>query len=221
MKLVVGIDVGIKNLAFCALSAGDDGRFEIKEWANEHLTEGNYLPLKNVEYIRAFVQRHAALLAEADLVVVERQMRVNMRIIEAVLHALFFAKCVVVQARTVKAYYGLCMRNYRLNKQAAVEHVTKLLQQADSSWLPCFEVMRKKDDLADAFLMAHYFSSNGQCSTGSGAQRWSPPPPAKTIICTTATCPRTTTPLSATSHTSITGRGSPISIGSSTSISAI
>lgn len=151
--LVVAIDVGIKNLAYCAMRDA-----EVVEWANEALTEGTYTPMHNVQYVHAFVQRHARLLAAADLVVVERQMRVNMRIIEAVLHAMHMAKCKVVQARTIKLAYGLCKGNYRLNKNAAVDHVQKLLSPGSRAEA-IFAQARKKDDLADAYLMALFFST--------------------------------------------------------------
>lgn len=181
--LIVAIDVGIKNLGYCAMRSEPDKAYDVIEWANEQLTDGVYQPMKNVDYIHSFVQRHAHLLHAAQLIVIERQMRVNMRIIEAVLHALHYDRCVVVQARTVKAHYGLCMRNYRLNKLAAVDHVHKLLEATDSDWLPTFLSARKKDDLADAFLMAHFFSTQA-------TSKWCTCPTKSETMTTSSTRPR-------------------------------
>jgi hypothetical protein len=53
-------------------------------WASEALVDGGrYTPLRNVEYVVAFVQKHRQYFEHAKCVLVERQMRVNMRIIEA------------------------------------------------------------------------------------------------------------------------------------------
>ena len=206
MLLIVAIDVGIKNLGYCAIRSEPSKLvYEVIEWANEQLTEGSYQPMKNVDYIQSFVQRHAHLLEEAQLIVIERQMRVNMRIIEAVLHALHYDRCIVVPARTIKAHYGLCMRNYRLNKLAAVDHVHKLLESTRSDWLPFFVSARKKDDLADAFLMAHFFSTQ---ATTSNSQ---PACPKTQVVSETMT----------TSATSPTMNAPPPSTASSTSISVI
>lgn len=168
--LIVGIDVGIRNLALCALRDGVP-----EQWVNEPLVEGRYEPTRNVEYCMHFVQKHARLLAAADHVVIERQLRANMRCIEAVLHALHWGKCSIVHARTVKARYGLSRRDYRQNKQAAVEYV---LRHAP----PCaaterFQRCRKRDDLADAFLLALFYSEHPTEQRCQSARSSSPTPP--------------------------------------------
>ena len=114
MSLVVAIDVGIKNLAICAY---DFVTSRVVHWDNVSLVpSGRYIPAQNVQYVRDFVQRHNQLFSQASTVIVERQMRCNMRIIEAVLQCMFFERCVVINARCVKMHYGLSTRNYRANK---------------------------------------------------------------------------------------------------------
>jgi hypothetical protein len=162
--LIVAIDVGIRNIAHCAM----EGAGDVRAWANEALCDGAYAPADTVKHVMAFVERHRKLLNEADKIVIERQMRVNMRVVEAVLHALFYDKCTVVHARTVKQRYGLCKRNYRLNKEAAVRFVETLLAERPACpWTAHFDRSRKQDDLADAYIMALFFSeqrsSSAQC----------------------------------------------------------
>ena len=152
--MILAIDVGVKNLAYCAMHKG-----ELQAWANTQLTATTYVPHETVSYVLAFVREHRALLDAAELIVIERQMRVNMRIIEAVLHALFFHKVIVTNPRTVKAKYGLCKRNYRLNKDAAVLWVqTELALRPPCDLSRHFDAAKKKDDLADAYIMARFFS---------------------------------------------------------------
>jgi hypothetical protein len=118
--------------------------------------EGTYQPSDSVHYVKRFTEAHAELLDAADLVIVEKQMRANMCIIESVLHALYYAKCKAVHARSVKARIGLSRPSYRLNKRAAVDWVLDHL--AEEPWLSSFRASAKKDDLADSYLMALFMS---------------------------------------------------------------
>jgi hypothetical protein len=158
--LVVAIDVGIKNLSYCAIQ---DGR--ILEWSNVSLVEGTYRPSDSVHYVKRFTEAHADLLDAADVVVVEKQMRANMRIIESVLHALYYSKCKAVHARTIKARFGLSRPSYRLNKRAAVDYVAASVDQ--EPWIEYFQQSVKKDDLADSYLMALFMSEEGRIKNTS------------------------------------------------------
>jgi hypothetical protein len=153
--LVVAVDVGIRNISYCAI---EDGR--IIEWANEPLClDVKYEPASNVHLVRAFVDKHEELFALADHVVVEKQLRANMRIIEALLHLSYYDKCKIVHARSVKAAFGISRGDYRLNKAAAVTYVSRRLALIDDPWKARFEECRKQDDLADSYLLAHFFGS--------------------------------------------------------------
>jgi hypothetical protein len=149
--LVVAIDVGIKNLSYCALQDG-----KIVEWANVSLVEGTYRPSDSVHYVKRFTEVHKDLLEAADLVIVEKQMRANMRINESVIHALYYDKCRAVHARHIKARFGLSRCSYRLNKRAAVDWVSEHL--TEEPWRTQFSESAKKDDLADSYLMALFMS---------------------------------------------------------------
>lgn len=178
--LVLAVDVGIKNLAVCAIDTADG----IVHWANEALSASAYQPQHNVQYVHEFIARNAALFDRADAIVVEKQMRVNMRIIEAVIQSRFFDKCKIVHPRTIKVAFGLGRGNYALNKKASVEFVqARLNLQEQPHWRQMFDKARKRDDLADAYIMALFFSGGGRlskpCSTwaqGRTAALTSPPP---------------------------------------------
>jgi hypothetical protein len=180
--LVLAVDVGIRNLAICAM----DTAHGIVHWANEPLSIGAYQPQHNVQYVHEFLARNAALFALADEIVVEKQMRVNMRIIEAVIHSRFFDKCKVVHPRTIKAAFGIGRGNYALNKKASVDFVQARLQSFEEPhWRNFFASAKKRDDLADAYIMALFFSGGGRvskpCSTlaqGRMAAMTSPSPPS-------------------------------------------
>jgi len=155
MKKILALDIGIRNLAYCYTEDGVP-----VQWENVSIVDGPYVPTDNVSYIHHFVAAHRGLFEQADTIVIERQMRVNMRIIEAVLHALYFKKTKLIHARSVKQRFGLCRRNYRQNKQAAVEYVQMRLHMCQPEWSQWFRQQKKKDDLADSYLMALFFSSD-------------------------------------------------------------
>lgn len=159
MSLVVAIDVGIKNLAICAY---DFVTSQIVHWDNVSLVPtGRYVPAQNVQYVRDFVQKHQHLFSQAYAVLIERQMRCNMRIIESVLQCMFFERCHVINARCVKMHYGLSTRNYRTNKAKAVEWATAFVQNNGTALQPgvadLFLRGGKQDDLADALLLIMYY----------------------------------------------------------------
>ena len=161
--LVVAIDVGIKNLAICVY---DFLTNKVVHWDNVSLVpNGRYIPALNVQYVRNFVYRYNEIFANAAVIIIERQMRCNMRIIEAVLQCMFFEKCVVVNARCVKLHYNLGTRNYKANKAKAVEWVHTYIDNnpdvfatgADHPIANRFKQGGKQDDLADALIMVMYY----------------------------------------------------------------
>lgn len=159
MRYVISIDVGIKNLGFCVF---DFVTAKFVFWDNISLVpNGRYIPSNNVQYVRDFITRYQSFFDEASCVIVERQMRCNMRIIESVVQALFFDKCVVINARAVKAHYDLSAKNYRLNKQRAVQWAEQFVTNNGSAFTPgvtsAFENLQKKDDLADSLLLITYY----------------------------------------------------------------
>lgn len=159
MSYVIAIDVGVKNLGLCIF---DFTSCQVVLWKVVNLApSGKYIPCKNVEYVRTLVDKYEHYFAHAQKVVIERQIRCNMRIIEAVITALYYERCIPISARSVKLHYGLSTRNYRQNKQAAVEWVTDFVRNNAAVFLPGslleFETKKKQDDLADSLLLLLYY----------------------------------------------------------------
>ena len=155
--IAIAIDVGVKNLGICAY---DFVQGQVVHWDNVSLVSGKYIPANNVLYVRKFIEKHQHLFGEACVVIIERQMRCNMRIIEAVLQSIFFDRAIVIAPRCVKAHYGLSTRNYRANKVKAVEWAIDFLANNPNAFARGVDkafVSRKKDDLADSLLLVMYY----------------------------------------------------------------
>lgn len=157
MRYVIAVDVGIRNLGLCVFDFVT-GKFVF--WDNVPLMTGKYMPSENVRYVHEFVQRYEVYFSQAGTILIERQMRCNMRIVEAILQAMYYNICVIVNARQVKAHYDLSTRNYRQNKIRAVEWAKEFVlanPNVFSTNLSAFHDTRKQDDLADALLLVCYY----------------------------------------------------------------
>ena len=160
-QFIISIDVGIKNLGICVFDCTSDS---VCYWNSESIVEtGRYMPSRNVEYVHASVARHARFFDNAKCVLVERQMRCNMRIIESVMHSMHYDCCVVLAPRHVKVHFGLSRNNYRLNKQAAVQWMNEFVASSPEAFAEGVAETAlknhasKQDDLADALLMVMYY----------------------------------------------------------------
>ena len=158
MSYVIAIDVGIKNLGVCVF---DFTRSKIVEWRNVTLVpSGRYIPAYNVQYVRDFVRKYDHYFENSFQVVIERQIRANMRIIEAILQTLFYDRCIVISARSVKVHYDLSTKNYRANKQKAVTWAKQFVSNNPTVFVDGLvdaSFRGKQDDLADALLLVCYY----------------------------------------------------------------
>ena len=157
MRCIIAIDVGVRNLGFCVYDLDTQA---VVDWRNVALCETVlYTPGDNVSLVMHFVQRNKHWFENCAKLIIEKQIRCNMRIIEAVFHTLFYDRCIVVHAKNVKLHFGTSTGNYKDNKRRAVDYVTANLPTLAASE-SCAETWRessKKDDLADALLLVHYF----------------------------------------------------------------
>jgi hypothetical protein len=159
MSYIIAIDVGIKNLGLCVF---DFTTSQVVYWKNVTLVHsGRYLPASNVQYVREFIAKHRAYFENAFIVLVERQMRCNMRIIEAVIQTMFFERCLIISARSVKMHYNLSTKNYKANKQRAVEWAKEFISSSPQAFAndtqTVFSSNKKLDDLADSLLLCMYY----------------------------------------------------------------
>lgn len=159
MSYVIAIDVGIKNLGICIF---DFTTSQVVHWDNVTLVHnGRYVPANNVQYVREFVANHSKYFMNAFMVLVERQIRCNMRIIEAVVQTMFFERCLIISARSVKMHYNLSTKNYKANKQKAVEWARDFISASPSAFAnnsqSVFLGAKKSDDLADSLLLLMYY----------------------------------------------------------------
>ena len=155
---VIAIDVGIMNLG---LAVFDFNTRQVVHWDRVSLCHGRYMPSKNVDYIRDFIARNEHFFLHCFVVLIERQIRCNMRIVESGLQALFHDRCIIISAKSIKVHFGISLMNYRNNKSRAVEWAAQFITANPYAFSPgvqsVFNDNSKRDDLADALLLLMYY----------------------------------------------------------------
>lgn len=156
---VIAIDVGIMNLGLCVF---DFVTNQIVHWDRVTICQGTrYQPMKNVEYIHNFLRKYEAYFQQCFVLLIERQIRCNMRIVESVMHALFYDRAIVIPARSIKVHFNISTKNYRGNKAKAIEWATAFLAANPHVFQPhaltAWSDASKRDDLADSLLILMYY----------------------------------------------------------------
>jgi hypothetical protein len=154
----ISIDIGVKNCGICVF---DFITGKVVLWKNVPMCPGKYNPSNNMQYVEEFVNKHAEYFHSAAKVLIEKQMRCNMRIIEAILHTMFRDRTVIINPKHVKSHYGLSTDSYRNNKKRAVSWATNFVNNNatvfDEGALTQFKTPSKQDDMADALVMLMYY----------------------------------------------------------------
>ncbi len=153
LRKIVGIDAGYVNFAVCGIATNEAARPYY--WVNEALFKGEFSEEKLVHAIFAWINRPAIreLLTEADEIILERQMTMKYQAVNHCVRFLYFAKTREVHPNTIRAFFRLPEKR-SAKKKAAVDLVS------DHAILPVKK--GKKDDLADAYLLAMFGAIESQ-----------------------------------------------------------
>lgn len=157
-RKIVGVDPGYVNLGVCGLKTNQPK--QPYHWSNTPLFKGEFSEEKLCAAVYAWInQPHVKqLFDEADEIVLERQMTMKFQAINHCIRFKYFAKTREVNPNTLRAFFGLPAKR-REKKKAAVELVR------NNTVFPL--VKGKKDDLADAYLLAFYGALESQPELGN------------------------------------------------------
>ena len=164
--LITGIDIGVKNMAFCLF---DSETNQIYEWEVFEIGDGSISNL-----IKGFDQFMYQKLVNYDTdeitFVIEKQpfRNAKMRRIEAYTECYCNMTFPDSQAHILHAKTKLNdptlkgKNNYTARKKLAIDRVTEYIQKntQDVTIVEKFNKTKKKDDLSDTLLLALYYSEN-------------------------------------------------------------
>ena len=93
-------------------------------------------------------------------IIVEQQLRSNMKAVQWMIHITHFDSVRVVRPQDVKRHYQISTSTYDENKRAAVTwtlaRVRQHAEEFDADCIRQFFASHKKDDLADALMLVRY-----------------------------------------------------------------
>lgn len=159
MRYLIALDIGIRNMGMCVYDFELQKIVKLKRCG---LVDGAFNSYQSVSYLYQFTRQYAEYFDNLHTLLIERQMRCNMRILESILHALYYENTIILNPRCVKVHYGLSRKDYRLNKAAACEWCEQFMRTNGAS-VACAEVVdsyfseKKRDDLSDAVLLLMYY----------------------------------------------------------------
>ena len=151
---VLGLDLGVENLSWCLLEFREGEEREILSWRLGHVYPDDRFHYHMLaDYVMGIVKDTD--FTEADVVVIEQQVRGVLKVLECAFHVALYPKAVVIRPSAVKTHFGIKGGNHRLNKRLAVDKVLSILGS------DAMDGYAKKDDLCDSFLLAlYYFLTN-------------------------------------------------------------
>jgi hypothetical protein len=160
MNVILSIDVGIVNLGLCLYEMDDTGGrvlYAIREsFAEKRKDIRNDLELTETVYKKIMVDPLHMLIKKANVVIIERQMKREMIIIQHVIAALCMSMGKPVEfiaPQCVKRWFrkaSLPRQSHRENKRESIHVFTSMYPQISVDG-------KKKDDIADAVLQAAFW----------------------------------------------------------------
>jgi Holliday junction resolvasome RuvABC endonuclease subunit len=159
--IIVGIDPGIINLGFAVYNTDTKcflsfGKIDLTENVDKK-TKTKYAHLvKNV------IDGRQDIFGNLDHIAIENQMIAKMKTIATSFQIFFWKKSHMISPRALRCHFGISTGNYKSNKKASIEIIAKLPISRENIDLFNSYPDKKKDDAADAMLIALYYAQKLQ-----------------------------------------------------------
>ena len=156
--IVVAIDPGIRNLGWSVYDTQAEkflnfGRYDLIQ---DHPKK---MHTKYAELVKAFVDASSAVFDLADVVCIEMQMTAKFKVIATAFQCFFWDKAHLVSPRSVRCHFGISTGDYAKNKKASIALIPTLSIPAQNQLLFQTFDKSKRDDVADAMLLALYWTA--------------------------------------------------------------
>lgn len=147
---VVSIDPGLRNFGYAIVQDDVLVAFDsICIW--DLVPKGKQ---SDYPYIARVLVENTDIFRGADVILIERQMQARMKMIACALRCFFWDKSRMVAPLSVRKHFKISTGVYKDNKKASIALVPKFFNEKQ---LKRFMSHKKKDDIADAVLMAMYY----------------------------------------------------------------
>jgi Holliday junction resolvasome RuvABC endonuclease subunit len=154
--IIVAIDPGLRNLGW---SLYDTRAETFLNFGCYDLLAGQpkKMHTKYAHLVKVFVDASRDVFAKADAVCIEIQMTAKFKVITTAFQCFFWDKAHLVSPKSVRHHFNISTGNYAKNKKASIAIIPTLSIPAKNKKL--FESFdnKKRDDVADAMLIALYW----------------------------------------------------------------
>lgn len=167
--IIVAIDPGIKNMGW---SVYDTRKGAFLKFGRYNLVQEQpkKMHTKYAHLVKSFVDASKAIFDMADVVCIEIQMTAKFKVIATAFQCFFWEKAHLVSPRSVRCHFNISTGNYAKNKKASIAIIPTLdIPAQNKRFFQTFE-KDKRDDVADAMLIALYWAQ---------VKLIEPPPPTK------------------------------------------
>jgi len=152
--IIFAVDPGVRNMGFACYDTEKRvfltfGKYDMQNGLRK-VDKTKYAMLT-----KRFCEAMAGLLEKSDVVLIEAQMQAKMKMVQTALQCFYWDKSVVIGPLAVRKFFGISMSNYRLNKKTSVALAPLLIRTAKEKRL--MDSFDKKDDVADAIILARYW----------------------------------------------------------------
>ena len=156
MTIVVGLDPGLRHMGW---SVFDTEKKEFISFGCYDMMKGQPKTMKTKyeELVYSFCQNSQSVLETADIICIERQMVAKFKVIACSLRCFNWEKAVMVSPRSMRVHFKISTGKYSTNKKASIDIIPKLkISDKNKDWFRLL-AKSKKDDIADAMLLALYW----------------------------------------------------------------
>jgi len=163
--IIFAVDPGVKNMGYACY---DTDRRAFITFGKYDMQTGvkSREKTKYALLTKRFCDEMADYLKKADVVLIEAQMQAKMKMIQTAMQCFYWEKSHVIGPLAVRKFFGISMSNYAKNKRTSVELSVKLIHTLNEKKL--MRSFDKKDDVADAIILARYWDYKERGETWSG-----------------------------------------------------
>ncbi len=152
--IIFAVDPGVKNMGYACYDTSKRSFITFGKWDMQSGVKSKE-KTKYALLTRRFCDGMKGLLEMSDIILIEAQMQAKMKVVQTAIQCFYWEKSKVIGPLAVRKFFGISMSNYRLNKKTSVELVPLLIRTTKEKKL--MSQFKKKDDVADAIILARYW----------------------------------------------------------------
>ena len=174
--IIFAVDPGVKNMGYACY---DTERRSFITFGKYDMQTGvkSREKTKYALLTKRFCDEMDSYLKKSDVILIEAQMQAKMKMIQTAMQCFYWEKSHVIGPLAVRKFFGISMSNYSKNKRTSVELSGKLIHTLNEKKL--MRSFDKKDDVADAIILARYWDYKERGDTWSGPDMSKLEPPSK------------------------------------------